>query len=277
MPEALTESVLFGHTRGAFTGAEKASEGLVKGAHQGTLFLDEVGELPLTVQKAFLRVLQERRFRPVGSAAEVRSDFRLISATNRNLEEMVAQGRFREDLLHRLKTFSITLPPLRDRSEDIQSLASHFLEKLCRKHGIPPKALLPETLEVLMHYDWPGNVRELINALEKAILSAPELPLLYPMFLPDRIRVSHASKDIPAGNHRMGSDEGNAILSIPFEADKIPSLKAFRDKGVGRIERVYLTYLLQKTGQDLDEAARIACISKNRLYFLLRKYEMNRS
>jgi len=278
MPEALTESVLFGHVKGAFTGAEKNAEGLIRGADGGTLFLDEIGELPLAVQKAFLRVLQERRFRPVGSSREVQSDFRLISATNRDLDDMVSQGRFREDLLHRLKTFFITIPPLRDRKEDIQTLASHYLDKLCVKHRVPPKGLLPDTLAVLTAYDWPGNVRELINALEKAVLSAPELPLLYPMFLPDRIRISHASKDIPRedGSDDQG-DTGGPILSIPLEADRIPSLKSYREKGVARMEQIYLKYLLKTTADDLDRGAGIAGISKNRLYFLLRKYRLNRT
>jgi two-component system NtrC family response regulator len=278
MPEALTESVLFGHVKGAFTGAEKNAEGLIRGADKGTLFLDEIGELPMTIQKAFLRVLQERRFRPVGSSREVQSEFRLISATNRDLDKMVAQGRFRKDLLHRLKTFSINIPPLRDRKEDIQALASHYLDKLCIKHKVPAKGLLPETLAVLTAYDWPGNVRELINALEKAVLSAPELPLIYPMFLPDRIRISHASKDIPRNDETDGqSANSQTILSIPLEADRIPPLKSYREKGVARMERIYLAYLLKTTNHDLDQAAGIAGISKNRLYFLLRKYQMGRA
>jgi len=290
MPEALTESVLFGHKKGAFTGADTASEGLIKNADKGTLFLDEIGELPLSVQKAFLRVLQEKKFRPVGSATEITSNFRLISATNRDLDNMVAQGTFRNDLLHRLKTFTINLPSLRQRKEDISSLALYYMGKLCGKHGIPPKALLPDTLKVLSAYDWPGNVRELINAIEKAILSEPELPVLYPMFLPARIRVSHAQKEMK-GKKEMHQDPsqtyGNPspapffssefVLPLEDSSHGIPTLKTYRNAVVERIEPAYLRYLIQQTKGDLEKVALISGISKNRLYFLIRKYNLKSS
>ncbi len=280
MPEALTESVLFGHKKGAFTGADTASQGLIKSADKGTLFLDEIGELPLSVQKAFLRVLQEKKFRPVGNSTEVTSDFRLISATNRDLEKMVDQGTFRKDLLHRLKTFAIELPPLRQHKEDINSLALHYMDKLCSKHGISKKALIPDTLRVLISHDWPGNVRELINAIEKAILSEPDLPLLYPMFLPARIRVSHANKYLREKKAVQAGDDGidgdpPIVPTIPFESvlslgnsSQIPTLKTYRSKAIERIENVYLKYLIQHTHKDLEEAARISGISKNSLSFL---------
>lgn len=291
MPEALTESVLFGHKRGAFTGADTASEGLIKNADKGTLFLDEIGELPLSVQKAFLRVLQEKKFRPVGSSTEVVSNFRLISATNRDLEQMVDQGSFRRDLLHRLKTFTIDLPPLRLHKEDINCLALHYMDKLCEKHGIPKKAMLPDTLKVLNAHDWPGNVRELINAIEKAILSEPELPLLYPMFLPSRIRIAHANKYLRDKKALAQKDEGMGnpdllVPTLPLESvfspgespgeslEHIPTLKNYRNNVLERVETVYLRYLMKETQQDLEAVAEIAGISKNRLYFLLRKYNL---
>jgi len=287
MPEALTESVLFGHKKGAFTGADTSSEGLIKSADKGTLFLDEIGELPLSVQKAFLRVLQEKKFRPVGSSTEVTSDFRLISATNCDLDEMVDQGTFRKDLLHRLKTFSIDLPPLRQHKDDISNLVLHYMDKLCSKHRIPPKALLPDTLDVLISHDWPGNVRELINAIEKAILSEPDLPLLYPMFLPSRIRVSHANMELKekkvlhTGVDDVGSDlpivptmPFESVLSLGDSREGIPTLKTYRNTALEKIETVYLRYLIQHTHRDLEEAAKISGISKNRLYFLIRKYNL---
>jgi len=281
MPEALTESLLFGHTRGAFTGADAASEGLIKAADKGTLFLDEIGELPLSVQKAFLRVLQEKRFRPVGSSTELASNFRLISSTNRNLDQMVDQGTFRQDLLHRLKTFTIDLPPLRLHKEDISSLALHYMEKLCTKHNIPQKAMLPDTLKVLTAYDWPGNVRELINAIEKAILSEPDLPLLYPMFLPAGIRVSHANKDLwekkalhPPADPIVPGIPFESVLSLGNSPGQIPNLKNYRNTAIGKIETLYLRYLVQNTGGNLEEAARISGVTKNRLYFLIRKYKL---
>jgi len=287
MPEALTESVLFGHKKGAFTGADTSSQGLIKSADKGTLFLDEIGELPLSVQKAFLRVLQEKKFRPVGSSTEVTSDFRLISATNRDLDKMVDQGTFRKDLLHRLKTFTIELPPLRQHKEDINSLALHYMDKLCSKHKIPKKVLMPDTLEVLISHDWPGNVRELINAIEKAILSEPALPLVYPMFLPARIRVSHVNRELKgksslaAGVDDADSDSPvvpvipfGSVLSLGDLPGQIPTLKTYRSNALERIETVYLRYLIQHTRMDLDQAAIISGISKNRLYFLIRKYNL---
>jgi len=189
MPESLAESVLFGHVKGAFTGADKASDGLVAAADKGTLFLDEIGELPFSLQAKFLRVLQERHFRPVGSIIEKKSDFRLISATNRDLDLMVSEGTFRRDLLHRIRTSHIELPPLRERKTDIEELSVFYMKKICDKHNLKDKALLPETLDSLESYDWPGNVRELIHTLEQTILNEAESPLLYPYSLPDEIRL----------------------------------------------------------------------------------------
>ena len=184
LPETLVESTLFGHLRGAFTGADKPRDGLVKQADGGTLFLDEIGELSISVQKAFLRVLQERRFRPVGGGQEVSSDFRLIAATNRDLEEMVASGRFREDLLFRIRTLVLELPPLREIKEDIRDLVLHYMVKLCEQYGVPMKSFSPEFQAVLTAYGWPGNVRELIQALEKAIVSAGDEPGALPQSPP---------------------------------------------------------------------------------------------
>jgi len=219
LPEALIESLLFGHRKGAFTGADKDAEGLIKIADGGTLFLDEIGELPLLVQKTFLRVLQEKKFRPVGSAMEITSDFRLVCATNRNLEKMAEEGTFRSDLLHRLKSFVIELPPLRERKGDIKELAIHYTDELCQKHKIPPKVLLPDTLITLESHDWPGNVRELINVLEKSVLSDPEIQLIYPRHLPESIRITHVWKSLQT----QGKDNllgpppchVNSIASVP--------------------------------------------------------------
>ncbi|HJV35276.1 sigma-54 dependent transcriptional regulator, partial [Geomonas sp.] len=159
LPDTLVESLLFGHEKGAFTGAERAREGLVGEANGGTLFLDEVGELPLAAQKAFLRVLQERRYRPVGSQRELESDFRLVAATNRNLVQMVEAGQFRNDLLFRLSTFVIELPPLRERQDDIKDLARYFMDKFCERYGLSPKGSCPEFIDMLLAYSWPGNIR----------------------------------------------------------------------------------------------------------------------
>jgi two-component system NtrC family response regulator len=281
MPEALTENLLFGHVKGAFTGADRLSEGLIKNADGGTLFLDEIGELPLSVQKAFLRVLQERKFRPVGSSKEISSKFRLISATNRDLDEMVAQGKFRQDLLHRLKTFSIELPPLRKRKEDIPVLAQYYIETLCKKHSLEPKTLLPETLEVLNKFHWPGNIRELINAIEVAMLSEPDLSVLYPMFLPDRIRINFADKRLSVGTRGKKSvkfsDGPPSILSSLYVRDDIPKLKEFRETAIDEIENLYFKVLLKKAKGNPEKAAQLSGLSKSRVYFNIKKYNLKAS
>ena len=176
LTETLVESTLFGHRRGAFTGAQADHQGLVRMANKGTLFLDEVGEMPLSVQKSFLRVLQERSFRPVGETREVSSDFRLISATNKNLSRLVDQGRFREDLLFRLMTIHLQLPPLRERMEDIHPLADHHVARLCRHYNLPRKRIDQDVFQVLVSHDWPGNVRELFNVLERAFVASGRDP-----------------------------------------------------------------------------------------------------
>ncbi len=281
MPESLTESVLFGHVKGAFTGADKFSEGLIKKADGGTLFLDEIGELPLSIQKTFLRVLQERKFRPVGSNKEDSSKFKLISATNRDLDKMVDQGSFRQDLLHRLRTFSIELPPLRERKKDILILAQHYINLICKKHVLKNKALYPETLEMLESYRWPGNVRELINAIEKAILSEPDFPILYPMFLPDHIRINFVDK-------RMGEtktdnkmdikplNQSDCIFSPLYTSGRIPKLKDFRSNAIEKIESQYFKSLLKQTNWDLELAAEISSVSKSRVYYLIKKFNLKK-
>ncbi|RPJ00353.1 MAG: sigma-54-dependent Fis family transcriptional regulator, partial [Deltaproteobacteria bacterium] len=192
LPESLVESILLGHEKGAFTGADRSHEGLMKQADGGTLFLDEVGELSLSIQKAFLRALQEHRFRPLGGKREVESDFRLVVATNRNIDEMEKEGRFRGDLLFRLRSLTIDIPPLRERGGDIRELAMYHTGRLCGRYGEGIKGFSPEFLESLMDYEWPGNVRELFQALESALAAAQQDPVLFPKHLPTNIRVKLA-------------------------------------------------------------------------------------
>lgn len=283
MPEPLIESVLFGYIKGAFTGAEKSSNGLIMQADQGTLVLDEVGELPLSMQKTFLRVLQERTFRPVGSSKEMSSNFRLISATNRDLAQMVEDGIFRRDLFHRLNSMTIKLPALRERRDDIPILAQHYTQQLCRKHELKSKALLPETIEFLEAYSWSGNVRELINALEKAILTEPELPVLYPMFLPDPIRINYAEKQLEPSSTPRSNDITDqpplieSVYSTLFSKDSFPKLKEFRDMALSEIESLYLKSLLNQTQWNFDTAAYLSGISKSRIYSLVKKYNLKKS
>jgi two-component system, NtrC family, response regulator HydG len=170
LPETLLESELFGHEKGAFTGATAKKEGRFLLAHQGTLFLDEIGELQPSTQAKILRVLQNREFEPLGSNRTVKVDVRIIAATNRNLETMVRQGTFRDDLYYRLHVFPITLPALRDRLEDLPLLAEFFLNRFHQKYQHTVKALAPEVLQVFRRYSWPGNIRELENTLERGVI-----------------------------------------------------------------------------------------------------------
>jgi two-component system, NtrC family, response regulator len=273
LPETLVESTLFGHLRGAFTGADKPRDGLIKQADGGTLFLDEIGELPVSIQKAFLRVLQERRFRPVGGGQEVGSDFRLIAATNRRLEDMVKSSRFREDLLFRIRTLVIDLPPLREMKGDIRDLVVFYVVKFCEQYGVPMKTFSPEFQEVLLAYDWPGNVRELIQALEKAIVSAKDEPVLFPKHLPEHIRIQLA---------RASVIRRKAPLPVPTEeaaggAEKPVKLKDFREAALVSAEKDYLTSLMRAAAGNIGQACRISGLSRSRLYTLLKKYQISTS
>jgi transcriptional regulator with PAS, ATPase and Fis domain len=185
-PENLIESELFGHVKGAFTGALKDHNGLIAEAHGGTLFLDEIGDLPLNVQVKLLRFLQEKEVRPVGSTRTFHYDARIIAATNRNLEEQVQNGTFREDLYFRINVIPMTIPPLRERAEDIPLLAAHIFQTLCDKNSRTIEGLSSEVLRIFMDYDWPGNVRELENAIEYSIHLANDKQLISIEHLPPR-------------------------------------------------------------------------------------------
>jgi two-component system NtrC family response regulator len=269
LPETLVESTLFGHVRGAFTGADKPNDGLIRQADGGTLFLDEIGELPIAIQKAFLRVLQEKRARPVGGGMEFGSDFRLIAATNRILEERVAQGAFREDLLHRLRTLVIELPPLRSCREDIPDLVLHYTARICDQYRVPMKGFSPGFIESLSRYDWPGNVRELIQALEKAVVAAGPEPTLYLIHLPDHIRIRMAQTAV----ERTGPREQNSAAG-GSPPDELKPLNEAREEALMEMERRYLEALVSRTGSDIPEACRISGLSRSRLYALLKKHHI---
>jgi len=273
LPETLVESTLFGHVRGAFTGADKPRDGLVRQADGGTLFLDEIGELSISIQKAFLRVLQEKRFRPVGGGAEVTSDFRLVAATNRQLEDLVKKGGFREDLLFRLRTLVLELPPLREMKEDVKDLMLHYLVHYCEQYELPVKGYTPDFFETLFAYDWPGNIRELIQALEKAVISAKDEPVLFPKHLPDHIRIQLARASV-----LQKRGPGPGIETGPVAAaDTSLNLKDFRESELARIEKDYLSSLMRRTNGEVGEACRISGLSRSRLYTLLKKYGLKPS
>ncbi|GFM37013.1 sigma-54-dependent transcriptional regulator [Desulfovibrio psychrotolerans] len=197
--KSLTESELFGHEKGAFTGADRPREGLILQADGGTLFLDEVSELAVPQQRTFLRVLQERRFRPVGSGREVASNFRLVAATNRLLPQMVERGSFRKDLLYRLQAITLMLPPLRERLEDIPELAAYFVARGCARYRVGPKSLNEVFLRELAEYPWPGNVREFMHVVEQSLVRARFSDQLLPEHLPSVVRVAAARRRIGSG------------------------------------------------------------------------------
>jgi len=279
LTETLVESTLYGHRKGAFTSAESDRIGLVKLADGGTLFLDEVGEMPLSIQKAFLRVLQERSFRPVGDTREQRSDFRLIAATNRDLDEMVEKGTFRSDLLYRIKTMRIHLPPLKQRKEDIRALARFRVARLCEQYGMEAKAFGSDFHSTLEAYDWPGNVRELFNILERAVVAAGNERTLYAMHLPRNLRIQVAKTQIAAmtGSEVAEIDGeglvrkiGQDIFEDIFDTE-LPTLREFK----GMAEKVYIGELIRQCDGDLARILEVSQLSRSHFYSLLKKYHLS--
>ncbi len=270
LPESLVESILFGHEKGAYTGADKEGDGLIKQADGGTLFLDEVGELPLSVQKTFLRVIQEHKFRPIKGDSEINVDFRLIAATNRNLEEMVNQGHFRSDLLFRLQSLYIEPPPLRDRPEDIKELAIHHINTLSEIYATETKGVSHEFLEALTIYNWPGNVRELFNTLEEVLSAAMQDSTIFPYHLPTNIRakVARMSVDV-AEKHPPTSASFPSIDNI--DNKNFPKIKEFRSS----MDREYLQKLLTVSRGSRKEACNISGLSRTRLFELMKKYDIS--
>lgn len=266
LPDKLVESELFGYERGAFTGADRRFEGLIRQAHRGTLFLDEIGELPVAVQKAFLRGLQDGRFRPVGGVKEVSSDFRLVVATNRDLDALVAAGDFRQDLLFRIRTVTITLPRLAERAGDIALLCRHFVARQCRMQGAPAKRISPDYLEAMELYSWPGNVREMIHAVEHSLAAGMSDPVLVPSHLPTNIRVSLAREALPP--------QANPGRPVAAEHSELLPLRQVRLQAVGEVERRYLMALLVATAGDMSRACVLSGLSRPRLYALLKKYRV---
>lgn len=265
LPKTLVESTLFGHEKGAFTGAGKRQEGLLVQAHQGTLMLDEIGDLPLSAQKSLLRTLQERCVRPVGANNEIPIDIRLVSATNLDLDHMVQQHSFRQDLLYRIRAIELKLPPLRDRLEDIEEIVIKKLHELSTQYQINSKAVSSEFLKILGSHDWPGNIRELINVLEYVLASSGSDPMLFPKHLPPEYRMSKLDFDISLENG-LKSSPANELGSY----DKLPSLNTYRS----RLEKEYLKELIHRSNGDRKLACSISGVSQSRLYGLLKNHNL---
>lgn len=260
LPETLVESILFGHKKGAFTGADSDRQGLVKEADGGTLFLDEVGELPLSLQKSFLRVLQERCFRPVGGKNEIKSDFRLIAATNQNLDKLIKEKKFRKDLLYRLKSLGIHLPALKDRSGDIMDIALFHTKKICDRYQMDTKGFSNGFADALKIYSWPGNVRELVHSTESSINAAGTSPTLMPIHLPTNIRLESMRSILGPKNSQKPEMSG---------------MTTYRDM-ISSTEKAYFETLLINTEGDIKKCCAISGISRSRLYDLIKKHELSR-
>ena len=253
LPESLMESELFGYEKGAFTGAESAKPGLIESAHSGTLFLDEITTLDHHLQSKLLRVLQERSVQRLGSRATRKIDFRLITATNDNLEDMVHKGRFREDLFYRINVVPLVVPPLRERQGDIPLLVEHFVRLYCTSNQKPTKQVHPEVMEILESYRWPGNVRELENVIQRMVLMS-DGAAISAHHLPQQLLVSTAASQ---------------------EAILIPEAGVDFDAEMERIEVAYLNAALRRTGGKKTAAAALLRIDPQRMKYLCRKLKID--
>ncbi len=269
LPETLVEGLLFGHEKGSFTGAGERKAGLIAQADKGTLFLDEVGELALGLQKPFLRALQEKRFRTIGGNREVESDFRLIAATNRDLEGMVAKGTFREDLFFRLRSFVIDLPPLRKRNGDLELLARYYADKFCRLNGKAPKTLSPELLGTLAEHQWPGNVRELANVIEMALTAAGDAECLYPHHLPVFFRVKQIRDRLKERFNPSLAKTGPGPETAKSTSN-ISSYNVFRRTVLAEAERDYFRKVMIIAEGDVSRACHISGLGRSQLYAKLK-------
>jgi len=275
LSDALAGNILFGHRKGTYTGADQNRSGLIKLADGGVLFLDEVGDLSLSVQKSLLRVLQEKKFRPIGAKNEVESNFRVVSASNKDLKGLVDQGKFRKDLYYRLVVFHIDLPPLRQRSGDIKILLNHYIQTICEQMETSIKGISNDFIETLECYDWPGNIRELINLLHLVIANAYDEPMLYPHFLPKAFRIKILQKKISTTTNE-DDIRSKVFLTISKASSKsILRYKDFRDHVSNLMESKYIDYLSTLPIKNVSEICRLSGLSRSRIYQLFKKHKKN--
>ncbi len=275
VPENLIESELFGHEKGSFTGAIMTRQGLFELANGGTIFLDEMGELSIDLQPKLLRVLEQREVKRVGSNRSIRVDVRVIAATNRDLEQEVAAGRFREDLYYRLTVVRIKIPPLRERTDDIPLLAQHFLDNHPANRqpdgGLRISTIAPDVMDVFMEYAWPGNVRELLNAIERGVsfsdndrINLADLPDHLAGVSSERPRAQVLSSSSSTSLSSPDTNCESANVDVPF--------KEAKERWVSSFEREYILGLLRKNGGNISHAAREADIDRKYFRKLMRKY-----
>ncbi|HET9552696.1 MAG TPA: sigma-54 dependent transcriptional regulator [Anaeromyxobacteraceae bacterium] len=259
LTETLLESELFGHVKGAFTGAQRDQKGLFDAADGGTIFLDEIGDIPLSTQVRLLRVLQEGEIKRVGAADSVKVDVRVIAATHRDLPKLVKAGRFREDLFYRLNVINVPLPSLRDRAEDIPLLAHHFLRRYADRLAKRVKTLTPEAVELLCGYRWPGNVRELENAIERAVVLC-RADSITPVDLPPAV----TGRTAPLVREAPSNGDESAWLTLSYAAAKEQALRRF--------EKSYVEALMRACDNNISAAARKAGMDRSNFKRVLRKY-----
>ena len=255
LPETLLESELFGHMRGSFTGADTNKKGLLEVAERGTIFLDEIGEMSAVMQVKLLRVLQERRFRRVGGLEELQADIRVIAATNQDLTRLVAEGRFREDLYYRINVIPLTLPPLRERREDVPLLAEHFLAKYSEQMGKHIAGVSHDAMDLLVAHDWPGNIRELENVVERAV-ALEGTPTILADSLPPTIR-GDAPPPVVTGT-----------------AETLPESGFDLEAHVKQIERGYIAEALKRSGGVQVKAAELLGMSFRSFRYYVKKYNL---
>jgi DNA-binding NtrC family response regulator len=254
IPESLLESELFGHVKGAFTGADSDSRGLLKEASGSSLFLDEIGDISPTIQTKLLRLIQEKEIKPLGSSSSSLVDVRIIASTNRNLEAKIKDGSFREDLFYRLNVVSIRMPQLREIREDILLLAQHFMKQAASEFGLAPKEISGEAVRYLMAQTWPGNVRQLKNAVQKAMIFSTG----------SHLQVHDFTED----------DEHYGSQDLPTEGDPGP-FRELRDKLVANFTKQYLVNALQRNSGNVSAAARESALERQHFQQLLRKHRID--
>ena len=260
LSSTLIESELFGHVKGSFTGAHADKQGIFEAANEGTIFLDEIGNLPVETQARLLRILQEKEFMPVGSTAVKRVDVRLIFATNQNLKKLVASGKFREDLYYRINVFPIKLPPLRERKDDIPELVMYFLKKYCTQNSKPIPKIQTETIEALMNYHWPGNVRELEHTIERLLILVEG----------NEIEPVHVSAALFRTDAYVRS-------LIPKTREELKILKKqIREASVQEIEKLFIAEALIRNDWNISKAAREVSMQRSNFQAFMRKYGISR-
>jgi transcriptional regulator with PAS, ATPase and Fis domain len=265
-PQNMIEGELFGYKKGAFTGASQDFPGMLSAAAEGTLFLDEIAEMPIDLQTRFLRVLQEREFRPLGSTQIIKADFRLVAASNRRPEEAIRMGRLREDLFYRLNTFTLAIPPLRERTEDIPELAQLFLQRFCNKMNKPLLTIQSEAYDTLLRYPWPGNVRQLQNVIERAVVLA-QGSMITRRNLPHEIVHSTA--------YEPGTSQAGQFTSPDLsEAPQAPArlLTDSQSLNLAEREKAALMAALDQCNGNKKKAAELLGIHRPTLYTKLKKF-----